>query len=139
MLELPTGPPKPYARVTSRAPSSSRGMHGKTVASNGRRTGRPGSSSAGGWTDSRRGSAAAVLGVVLRLLDEGGRRADEAHLALDPVPELRQLVEPGAAKDAARLRDARVVLDDAERVVGELRRELERVLHHRPVLEHPEG
>src|SRR5207249_6374049 len=52
--------------------------------------------------------------------------------------ELRQLVEAGSAQETARLCDARVVLDDAERVVGQPRRELERVLHHRPVLEHPE-
>src|SRR4029079_18012546 len=38
-------------------------------------------------------STAVVLGVVLRLLDEVRPRPDQAHLAAEDVPELRQLVE----------------------------------------------
>ena len=44
-------------------------------------------------------------------------RADEAHLALQHVPELRQLVDARGAQEAAHARDARVVLDLEERAV----------------------
>ena len=37
-----------------------------------------------------------------------GPRADDAHVAAKHVPELRDLVEPGLAKDASDARDAQV-------------------------------
>ena len=70
-------------------------------------------------------------------------RADEAHLALDDVDDLRDLVEREAAQEPADARDPRVVADLEERAlrlvhVLELRLELGRVGDHRPELEHPE-
>src|SRR5262249_31401422 len=70
-----------------------------------------------------RQAAAVVVGVAGDLLDEIRARPDEAHLAAQHVPELRQLIEAGAAEESAGARDAWVVLDDAERVVGDLRRQ----------------
>ena len=49
-------------------------------------------------------------GEVLQQLGPLGARADQAHLAAQHVPELRQLVEPRLAQEPADPRDARVVL-----------------------------
>ena len=58
--------------------------------------------------------AVGVLGVSLgELLDEVwalGARADEAHVAVEDVPDLRQLVEAGSADKGADARDARIVV-----------------------------
>ena len=58
--------------------------------------------------------AVGVLGVSLgELLDEVralGARPDEAHVAVEDVPDLRQLVEAGGADEGADARDARVVV-----------------------------
>jgi len=54
--------------------------------------------------------------VLLHLLRHGRARTDEAHVADEDVPQLRQLVDAGAADEPADRRDARVVLhleDDA--------------------------
>ena len=42
------------------------------------------------------------------LVDDERARADKAHLALENVPELRQLVEARAAEEATDARHARV-------------------------------
>src|SRR5262249_29418029 len=50
---------------------------------------------------------------ALEPLDEDGALgagADEAHLADEHVPELRQLIDAGPAEEAADARDARIVL-----------------------------
>ena len=58
----------------------------------------------------RHRQAAALPRLVLpHFLDHGGPRADEAHVALEDVPELRQLVEARAAQPPADRRDPRVV------------------------------
>lgn len=58
--------------------------------------------------------AVGVLGVLRgELLDEVralGARADEAHVAIEDVPDLRQFVEAGGADEGANTRDARVVV-----------------------------
>src|SRR6186713_3058153 len=75
--------------------------------------------------------------AVLELLDEEGAlgpRPDDRHVALEHVPELRQLVEVEAAQPAAHRRRPRVVVAHphrARRVLG--------VLVHRADLEYGEG
>lgn len=58
--------------------------------------------------------AVGVLGVLFReLLDKVrtlGARADKAHVAVEDVPDLRQLVEAGRADEGPDFRDARVVV-----------------------------
>lgn len=54
---------------------------------------------------------AEVVAVALDLGCDDGARADEAHVAADDVPKLRQFVEAGLAEEGAELRDARVVLE----------------------------
>ena len=58
--------------------------------------------------------AVGVLGVLRgELLDEVralGARADEAHVAVEDIPDLRQFVEAGGADEGADARDARVVV-----------------------------
>src|ERR687886_482476 len=51
-------------------------------------------------------AAALARRVLLHLVAERGPRADQAHVAADDVPELRQLVQREAAKKAAGARDA---------------------------------
>src|SRR4051812_30551158 len=52
------------------------------------------------------------LPEVIRLgAEAGGPRADEAHVALQDAPELRELVEARLAKKAAQLRHPGVLLD----------------------------
>ena len=58
------------------------------------------------------------VGVPLDLVAERRPRPDQAHVAADDVPELRQLVERGAAEEAAGARDPAVALVD--RVAGAL-------------------
>src|SRR5262249_14790492 len=51
--------------------------------------------------------------LTLEPLDEDralGARADEAHLANEHVPELRQLIDARPAEEAADARHARIVL-----------------------------
>ena len=68
---------------------------------------------------------------------------DEAHLALEDVDDLRDLVEREAAEDTPDAGDARIVTDLEERTLG-LVRVLEPGLQgrrfgdHRPELEHRE-
>src|SRR5690606_10394407 len=51
--------------------------------------------------------AAGLLGVVERqILHQQRARADQAHVALEDVPELRQLVEAGRTQKAAERRKA---------------------------------
>ena len=57
-----------------------------------------------------------ALGVLLHLIAERRPRADHAHLPAHDVPELRQLVERGAAEKAADARDPAVAAVD--RVAG---------------------
>lgn len=52
-----------------------------------------------------------MVTVALDFGGNDGTRADEAHIAADDVPELRQLVEAGLAQEGAELRDARIVLE----------------------------
>lgn len=54
---------------------------------------------------------AEIDAVALDFFGDNWARADEAHVAADDVPELRQLVEAGLAQEGAELRDARVVLE----------------------------
>lgn len=54
---------------------------------------------------------AEVVAVALDLFGDDGPWSDEAHVAADDVPELRQLVEAGLAEEGAELGDARVVLE----------------------------
>ena len=62
--------------------------------------------------------AAAVPALVGRhLVGQRRTRADERHLALDDVPELRQLVEAGPAKEVPDWRHPRIV-DDLEHPVA---------------------
>src|SRR5205814_7364380 len=71
-------------------------------------------------------------------------RPDEAHLAANHVDELGQLVQIGAAKEAAHTRDA-WVLGHLEEALGALVARHELRLHrvgavvHRAELEDPEG
>src|SRR5437763_3049324 len=53
-------------------------------------------------------TASLPRGVLVDLVAEGRARADQAHVAADDVPELRELVEGEAAQGAADLRDPRV-------------------------------
>src|SRR5687767_226055 len=46
--------------------------------------------------------SALAVGVALDLIGEGGARADEAHVASDDVPELRQLVDREPAEQIGR-------------------------------------
>src|SRR3954468_20086490 len=46
--------------------------------------------------------------VLLDLVSEGRARADEAHLAVEDVPELRHLVYGEAAQDPPHSGDARI-------------------------------
>src|SRR5262245_57782440 len=57
---------------------------------------------------------ALARGVLLDLVAERRPRADEAHVATQDVPELRQLVEREPPEDAADAGDARVALVDGE-------------------------
>ena len=50
-----------------------------------------------------------AAGERARLLDRQRPRADDAHLSGEHVEQLRQLVEAGAAQDAAERRHARIV------------------------------
>lgn len=54
---------------------------------------------------------AEVVAVALDFFGDNRARTDEAHVALDNVPELRQLVEAGLPEERTELRDARVVLE----------------------------
>src|SRR5436853_5077252 len=67
----------------------------------------------------------------------------EAHVALQDVPELRQLVDARAPEEAAHARDARVVLEQEPRRVlaqrAQLLHEVVGVLDHRPELVEPEA
>lgn len=54
---------------------------------------------------------AEIDAVALDFFGDNRARADEAHVAADDVPELRQLVEAGLAEEGAELCDARVVLE----------------------------
>lgn len=54
---------------------------------------------------------AEVVAVALDFFGDNRARADEAHVAADDVPELRQLVEAGLPEEGAELGDARVVLE----------------------------
>lgn len=54
---------------------------------------------------------AEVVAVALDFFGDNRARADEAHVAADDVPELRQLVEAGLTQEGAELGDARVVLE----------------------------
>lgn len=54
---------------------------------------------------------AEVVAVALDLGCDDGARTDEAHVAADDVPELRQLVEAGLPEEGTELGDARVVLE----------------------------
>ena len=74
--------------------------------------------------------AALAIGVLLDLVAQRRPRADHAHVAADDVPELRQLVDRGAAEEAADARDPAVALVD--RVAGAL---LLRADDHRPQLQ----
>ena len=63
------------------------------------------------------------LGVRVDLVAQRRPRPDQAHLAADDVPELRQLVDRGAAKDAADARDPAVAgVDGVARRPGARRR-----------------
>ena len=63
--------------------------------------------------------AALALGVALDLVAERRARPDQAHVAADDVPQLRQLVERGAAQKGTDPRDPAVALLDC--VAGTLR------------------
>ena len=54
---------------------------------------------------------AEVVAVALDFLGDDWAWADEAHVAADDVPELRQLVEAGLPEEGAEFGDARVVLE----------------------------
>lgn len=88
--------------------------------------------------------AALVVAVVLVEFADGRRAgADEGHIALEDVPELRELVEARLADEAADLRDARVIFHlEHEAVHLILRKELLlallRVLVHAAELVHAE-
>src|SRR5690606_30540216 len=60
--------------------------------------------------ESRPGAQASALPplVALHLACDGRTRTDEAHVALEHVQELRQLIEAELAKDAADRRHARI-------------------------------
>src|SRR5207302_5842686 len=71
--------------------------------------------------------------VLVDLVAKRWSRADQAHVAADDVPELRQLVEREPAEGAARSRDARVAAVD-----GVARALLLGADDHRPQLEQVE-
>src|SRR6201999_3983031 len=50
-----------------------------------------------------------VPAVALPFLANDGTRADEAHIALKNIPQLRQLIETGTPQEAANGRDPWVV------------------------------
>ena len=54
---------------------------------------------------------AEVVAVALDFFGDNRARADEAHVAADDIPELRQLVEAGLTQEGAELGDTRVVLE----------------------------
>jgi hypothetical protein len=84
--------------------------------------------------------APGVLGRVVRDLRQHVRaRPDQAHLPAQHVDQLRQLVQAGAAQEAAAAGDPGIVLHQAERVAdAQLRAQRDRVVDHRAELEHPE-
>ena len=64
-----------------------------------------------------------VRDLVLELVDEGRplrARTDDRHLALEHVPDLRQLVERGAAKEGADASSSRVVAHRPDRTGARL-------------------
>jgi hypothetical protein len=76
---------------------------------------------------------------VLDLFDARRARTDEAHVALDHVPQLRELVEAGLPEQRAELVDPRVALDLERRALdlvemGELGLPLLGVRDHRAEL-----
>ena len=54
---------------------------------------------------------AEVFAVALDFLGDDWTRADEAHIAADDVPELRQFIEAGLPEEGPELRDSRVVFE----------------------------
>ncbi len=86
-------------------------------------------------------AARGPAGDLVRLVDDERARADEAHLALEHVPELRELVEARASQEAADARHARVdTLDLEQRAVDlvhvqDLAAPLLRADGHRPELD----
>ena len=54
---------------------------------------------------------AEVVAVAFDFLGDDRTRADEAHVAVDDVPELRQFVKAGLTQESSELRDARVVFE----------------------------
>ena len=74
--------------------------------------------------------AALVSVVLLDLVAKRRARPDDAHVAAQDVPELRQLVDRRTPENAADARDARVALVD-----GEPRAELLGPMNHRPQLQ----
>lgn len=54
---------------------------------------------------------AEVVAIAFDFLGDNRTRADEAHVTLDDVPELRQLVKAGLSEERSELCDARVVLE----------------------------
>lgn len=54
---------------------------------------------------------AEVVAVAFDFLGDDRARADEAHVAADDVPELRQFVKAGLPEEGPELRDARVVFE----------------------------
>ncbi len=82
--------------------------------------------------------------VAGHFLGDGRARTDQAHVALEHVPELRQLVEGELAQQAANGRDPRIGLGLEDRAghlveVGDVAAALVRVLDHRPELVEHEG
>src|SRR5262245_56677206 len=78
-------------------------------------------------------AAALVLVVLLDLVAERRPRADDAHVAANHIPELRQLVDGGPAQEAPDARDPRVAQVDCRTGAHPLR-----AFDHRPELEHLE-
>src|SRR5436190_6159207 len=92
-----------------------------------------------GYPGPHRQPPAVTGGIVRDLLDQVRPRPDEAHLALQNVDQLRQLVEARPPQEAAAARDPRIVGQEPP-WIGEpepLSR-LDRVDHHRSELQHPE-
>ena len=58
------------------------------------------------WLGSHVGGQVAPIAEHLVLHD--GPRADEAHLATEHIPDLRQLIETGLAQKSPQTRDARI-------------------------------
>lgn len=54
---------------------------------------------------------AEVVAVAFDFLGDDRARADEAHVAADDVPELRQFVKTGLPEEGPKLRDARVMFE----------------------------